>query len=104
MVAEVTVLPVPGGPWISDKGAVSTAATAASCGVFSSGSPGAESSAGSAALTACGATVCPNNLRPSTPAQLRQPMNRTAFATCVRQKPSHRPLTACAHAQGQPTG
>jgi len=63
----VTVLPVPGGPWISDSGAVSTAATAASCGGLSSGRPGADSRPGSAALTACGATSCPSSLRGARP-------------------------------------
>ncbi len=61
-VAEVTVLPVPGGPWMRERGEVSTDWQAMICDGFSSGRPGADSTLGTAALMACGATSCPSNL------------------------------------------
>ena len=51
IVADVTVLPVPGGPWMRLSGRCSTCFTAATCEWFSSGSPGAENLRGSADRT-----------------------------------------------------
>ena len=42
MEAEVTVLPVPGGPWMSPRGLCSTVLMAYICELFSFGSLGAE--------------------------------------------------------------
>mmetsp|Transcript_32940 Transcript_32940/g.72540 ORF Transcript_32940/g.72540 Transcript_32940/m.72540 type:complete len:270 (-) Transcript_32940:270-1079(-) len=54
--AEVTVLPVPGGPCISDSGFCSTARTAASCEWFSSGRPGTDNLCGRLVFKFCAAT------------------------------------------------
>ena len=45
-----------------ERGEVSTDWQAMICDGFSSGRPGADSTLGTAALMACGATSCPSNL------------------------------------------
>ena len=55
MVADVTVLPVPGGPWITLRFWRRTCFTASSCESFSSGRPGAEMSR-SDGTRACGSS------------------------------------------------
>ena len=49
-LAEVTVLPVPGGPWMRDSGDVSTDWQARIWGGFRGGSPGADRTLGTCAL------------------------------------------------------
>ena len=62
MEADVTVLPVPGGPWMRDSGLCSALRTAVAWDALSSGRDGAEQSLGSVAVTACGCTSCPSSL------------------------------------------
>ena len=57
MAAEVTVLPVPGGPWITESGFCSTALTAENCEWLSSGKPGTENRRGSETRSVCGSTL-----------------------------------------------
>lgn len=61
-VADVTVFPVPGGPWMRDSGRCRTAFTAVNCEWFSSGKPGAEKRGGSVTRRTCGSTSWPSNL------------------------------------------
>ena len=63
MAAEVTVLPVPGGPWISDSGLCNALRTAVVCEAFKPGREGAVQSLGMTALTVCSCTSCPSSLR-----------------------------------------
>ena len=63
----MTVLPVPGGPWISDSGDVSTDWQARIWGGLSGGRPGAERTLGTWALIACCCTSCPSSLKMQCP-------------------------------------
>mmetsp|Transcript_8729 Transcript_8729/g.27527 ORF Transcript_8729/g.27527 Transcript_8729/m.27527 type:complete len:338 (+) Transcript_8729:696-1709(+) len=85
-VALVTVLPVPGGPWISASGRCSTARTALACEWFSSGRPGADMWRGIATRRGSMSTSCPSStwyrytdVHCSSTASLR-------IATCMRSK------------------
>mmetsp|Transcript_24191 Transcript_24191/g.75649 ORF Transcript_24191/g.75649 Transcript_24191/m.75649 type:complete len:232 (-) Transcript_24191:974-1669(-) len=60
MAAEVTVFPVPGGPWINERGCWTTALTAACCEWFRSGRPGTRAEpTGFATLITWGSTSWP---------------------------------------------
>ena len=63
----MTVLPVPGGPWISDSGDVITDWQARIWGGLSGGRPGAERTLGTWALIACCCTSCPSSLKMQCP-------------------------------------
>ena len=62
MEAEVTVLPVPGGPWMRARGDCRAVLTAMACEALSWGSPGALNWGGREPRTVWGSTSWPSSL------------------------------------------
>eukprot|EP00906_Rhabdomonas_costata_P014527 RCo020882 len=86
IVAEVTVFPVPGGPWIRLRGFCSTDFTAETWLWFNSGSPATEYRLGSTAVIVCGSTACPRSLWYRYAETEVSSMAKVFIAFCMRSK------------------
>mmetsp|Transcript_638 Transcript_638/g.1239 ORF Transcript_638/g.1239 Transcript_638/m.1239 type:complete len:412 (-) Transcript_638:609-1844(-) len=85
-LAEVTVFPVPGGPWIKDRGRCSTSFTAENWLWFSSGRPGTERCVGKSTRNVCGSTSCPSSSWYRYPDTLVSSTANCLSAFCMRSK------------------
>mmetsp|Transcript_4711 Transcript_4711/g.20125 ORF Transcript_4711/g.20125 Transcript_4711/m.20125 type:complete len:436 (+) Transcript_4711:1022-2329(+) len=86
IMADVTVLPVPGGPWISVRGCASAVRTAATCGPFSIGMPSTRYTGGNAPGAGGGGGAMPRRALRSSADTACSTSANWRRAACIRAK------------------